>query len=117
MGSTSDLATSLQRSGERLTRPRTSVATLIDQRAGHFTSADLLDDAQRQGVSIGRATVFRTLELFAELGVVERIDLPTGEHAYVACKPAHHHHVVCSTCGRTSEIDDIGLEALTASVE
>jgi len=44
-----------------------------------------------------------------ELGVVERLDLPSGEHAYVECAPAHHHHVVCSRCGRTTEIDDAGL--------
>src|SRR5439155_26641965 len=74
------LTTSLRRSGERLTRPRKSVAVLIDQRDGHFTSADLVSDARRKGVPVGRATIFRTLELFAELGVVERIDLPTGEH-------------------------------------
>ena len=111
------LTTSLRRSGERLTRPRKTVASLIDQRDGHFTSADLVSDARRKGVPVGRATIFRTLELFAELGVVERIDLPTGEHAYVVCEPAHHHHVVCSSCGRTTEIDDAGLEAMTASVE
>jgi Fur family ferric uptake transcriptional regulator len=117
MTATPDLTTSLRRSGERMTRPRRTVAGLIDRRDGHFTSADLLGDARQRGVPIGRATIFRTLELFAELGVVERIDLPSGEHAYVVCEPAHHHHVVCSSCGRTAEIDDLGLEALTAGVE
>ena len=41
--------------------------------------------------------------------VVERLDLPSGEHAYVPCAPAHHHHVVCSRCGRAAEVEDCGV--------
>ena len=103
----------LGRAGYRLTRPRRVVADLIAARAGHFTAADLVEDATRARSGIGRATVFRALDLLLELGLVERIDLPSGEHAYVACEPAgHHHHVVCSSCGRTSEIDDSGLRSV-----
>jgi Fur family ferric uptake transcriptional regulator len=53
--------------------------------------------------------LFRALDLLVELGVVERLDLPSGEHAYVECAPVHHHHVVCSRCGRAAEVDDAGL--------
>ena len=56
--------------------------------------------------------MFRALELFEELGLVERIDLPNGEHAYVVCQPAHHHHVVCTRCGRSAEVDDLGMEPI-----
>lgn len=64
-----------------------------------------------------RATVFRSLDVLTDLGVVERLDLPTGEHAFVRCDPAHHHHIVCSTCGRSTEVDDNGLEAVAAAIE
>ena len=49
--------------------------------------------------SVARRSSGRSTSL-AELDAVERLDLPTGEHAYVACEPIHHHHVVCSSCGR-----------------
>ena len=65
---------------------------------------------------VGRATVFRTLEVLEALGAVERLDLPSGEHAYVVCERAHHHHVVCSSCGRTSEIDDAGLRVVVREI-
>jgi Fur family ferric uptake transcriptional regulator len=103
--------------GYRLTGPRRAVADLIEARDGHFTAADLLADAQSRRLGIGRATVFRALEVLVELGAVERIDLPSGEHAYVACEPRHHHHVVCSRCGRTSDIEDAGLLAVVDGVE
>jgi Fe2+ or Zn2+ uptake regulation protein len=106
----------LERSGHRVTEPRTSVAALIARRGGHFTAADLLDDARSRRLPLGRATIFRSLELFSELGVLERLDLPSGEHAYVACEPLHHHHVVCSRCGRTTEVEDCGMKAVAREV-
>ncbi|HUG47879.1 MAG TPA: transcriptional repressor, partial [Candidatus Limnocylindria bacterium] len=65
---------------------------------------------------LGRATIFRSLELFVELGVLERLDLPSGEHAYVRCEPVHHHHVVCSRCGRTTEVEDCGMQDVVREV-
>jgi len=61
--------------------------------------------------------VFRALDVLVALGAVERIDLPSGEHAYVACEPSHHHHVVCSSCGQTVDIEDAGLGAVVDDVE
>ena len=104
------LVAALDRAGYRLTEPRRAVAELIVAREGHFSAADLIDDARARRLGIGRATIFRALDLFTELSVLERLDLPTGEHAYVPCEPAgHHHHIVCSGCGRVTEIDEVGL--------
>jgi Fur family ferric uptake transcriptional regulator len=89
---------------------------LIADQDGHFTAADLVTAARGRRLGVGRATVFRTLDVLAELGAVERLDLPSGEHAYVGCDPAHHHHVVCSRCGRSTEIDDAGLRSVVGDV-
>ena len=89
---------------------------MIADQTGHFTAAELVAAARGRRLGVGRATVFRTLEVLEELGAVERLDLPNGEHAYVGCEPAHHHHVVCSRCGRTSEIDDAGLRSVVRDV-
>jgi Fe2+ or Zn2+ uptake regulation protein len=116
MVETQPLVRALDRAGYRLTEPRRAVADLITQRDGHFTAADLIDEARDRRLGIGRATIFRALDLFTELNVLERLDLPTGEHAYVPCEPAHHHHVVCSRCGRTTEAEDHGLQAMVDEV-
>src|SRR5215208_503452 len=102
-------STAVVRSGRRLTGARRTVADLIAGRHGHFTAADLLAEAAARRLRIGRATIFRTLELYVELNALERLDLPGGEHAYVACEPVHHHHVVCSACGRSTEVEDCGI--------
>src|SRR5512140_243648 len=91
----------------RETAPRRALGALIARRRGHFTAADLLADARQRDIHVGRATVFRTLDLFTDQGQLERIDLPSGEHAYVACAPQeHHHHVVCRSCGKSVEVAD-----------
>jgi Fe2+ or Zn2+ uptake regulation protein len=102
--------------GYRLTGPRRVLAGLIAGRAGHFTAEDLLSDSRRHHLGLGRATIFRSLDVLAELGVVERLDLPSGEHAFVACEPAHHHHVICSSCGRSTGVSDHGLEQVAEAI-
>jgi Fur family transcriptional regulator, ferric uptake regulator len=104
----------LDEAGHRLTRPRRAVAELIEAQDGAFTAADLLDAARARRIGVGRATIFRALDLFAELDVLERLELPSGDHAYVPCERVHHHHVVCSRCGRTTKVADCGIGAVAA---
>lgn len=99
----------LDTAGYRLTGPRRAVADLINEYDGHFTALELETEARRRRLGISRATLFRALDLLTELHVVERVDLPNGEHAYVPCARAHHHHVICSRCGRAAEVEDCGV--------
>jgi Fe2+ or Zn2+ uptake regulation protein len=114
---TEPLVAALDQAGYRLTQPRRALAALISGRDGHFTAADLLVEARDRRLGIGRATIFRALDLFADLGLLERLDLPTGDHAYVPCEPVHHHHVVCSECGTSTEVHDAGIQAVVDEVE
>ncbi len=106
---TNPIVAALDQAGYRITAPRRALADLIVDHDGHFTASDLATAARDRRAGISRATLFRALDLLVELGVVERLDLPNGDHAYVPCAAAHHHHVVCSRCGRTAEVDDAGL--------
>lgn len=60
------------------------------------------------GARVGRATVFRTLDLLVEIGALARIHgIEDGGRCvrYAVCAPAHHHHLVCRSCGRLDEVD------------
>lgn len=103
------LVDALDRAGYRLTEPRRAVAELVASQEAHFTAAGLAAEARERRLNIGRATIFRSLDVFATLGLVERVDLPGGEHAYVACDPVHHHHAICTSCGRSTDVLDHGL--------
>lgn len=111
------LLATLDDAGYRLTGPRRELAALIAGFDGAFSAADLVAAAQRSGLGVGRATVFRTLDVLGSLGAVERVDLPEGGHAYVACAPSvHHHHVICTACGLSTDADDPGMATLAAAV-
>ena len=107
----------LDTAGYRVTSSRRSLANLVLDLNGHFTASELASAGRQRGLRIGRATLFRALEVMIELGAVERLDLPSGEHAYVVCAPSHHHHVVCSRCGRTAEVEDEGLAEAVRRIE
>lgn len=117
MEASNPIVSALAGAGYRLTAPRRAVADLIAGHGGHFTASDLATAARDRQLGISRATLFRALDLLIELGVVERLDLPSGEHAYVPCATTHHHHVVCSRCGRTAEVDDSGLAVAVREIE
>jgi Fur family transcriptional regulator, ferric uptake regulator len=111
------IAETLGSAGHRLTGPRLAVAELVAARGGgHFTAADIAADTRSRRSGVGRATIFRTIDLLLEIGAIERIDLPDGEHAYVACQGVHHHHVVCTGCGRSTGVDDTELRAALGTI-
>jgi len=114
---TERIVRALERAGYQATPNRRLVARLVAATGGHFTAADLLERGRRERVKIGRATVFRALEVLTALRVVERLELPSGSHAYVGCDPdEHHHHLVCSNCGRSEDVADGELARLVDEV-
>jgi Fe2+ or Zn2+ uptake regulation protein len=117
MTTSQPLVSALDEAGYRLTEPRRAVAELVAAREGHFTANDILEDARARDLGIGRATVFRALDLFTVLEVLERIDLPSGDHAYVPCEPQHHHHIVCEGCGAVTDVADLGLGAAIEEIQ
>jgi Fur family ferric uptake transcriptional regulator len=116
MSDSATIIAMLDAGGHQVTDARREVAALVAAEDGPFTAHHLLESARCNRRMVGRATIFRTLELLADAGAIERLDLPNGEHAYVTCEPAHHHHVVCRRCGRSTEVADCGLEAVASAI-
>jgi len=92
--------------GFRDTGPRRAVVTTAI-RLGRFTAAELVDELKDEG--IGRATVFRTLELLTSLGVLDQLH-SDPRHAYTVCSPRHHHHLICSSCSKVVEVTAPAVE-------
>ena len=109
---------SLKRAGYRLTQARLTVLRVLEEERGHITSADVLAKVERVNPAIGRASVFRALELFTQLGIIRPTYISSSvTPTYVLMHGGHHHHVVCTECKRFFEFDDCDLEALTANLQ
>jgi len=108
----------LKQAGCRLTQARLTVLAVLEAERGHITSADVLAKVERVNPVIGRASVFRTLDLFTQLGIIRPTYIDTSlTPTYVMMRDGHHHHVICTACKRFFEFDDCGMEALTRSLE
>ena len=110
------IVNALEEAGYRRTAPRRALAELVASSSSHFTADGLLRESRRRRLGVTRATVFRSLDVLSDLGLVERLDLPSGEHAFVACEPEHHHHVICSSCGSSMPVEDPGIERLAEAI-
>lgn len=94
----------VSRAGYRLTGPRRAILEAVAARQGHFRAEEILDEARQAAPKTGRATVYRTLLMLAELGLVEQLHLGEGSHSFVVGDPGHHHHLICSQCGNVIEV-------------
>ncbi len=93
--------------GLRSTGPRHTVVEAIAAKEGAFNPEALVDELRPGG--IGRATVYRTLELLESRGMLTRIHLD-GCHGFTVCDEGHHHHLVCRSCSKVVSIDAKGIE-------
>lgn len=107
----------IRESGNKVTHARLTVLKALERYDGHPTSADVLDAVADIDDSVGRASVFRTLDLFTQLSIIRPTYVNTGAPQYVLLPDGHHHHVVCLNCNRTIEFDECGLGELEARLE
>ncbi len=66
---------------------------------------ELWHDLQKFDPRLGRATVFRAVEMLVNLGLLNRIEFSDGSHTYRACGDNHHHHLTCTKCHRIVDVD------------
>lgn len=93
----------------RMTTQRRQVISALRSARRYLTAQQLHERLRLKRPRIGLATVYRTLEALRELGLVSTSSPKLGEAAYVWCTSEHHHHAICSRCGR---VDDVPCKAL-----
>lgn len=108
----------LRNAGYKLTHARLTVLDVIQNLGGHCTSAQVLESVGETDESIGRASVFRTLDLLTQLGIIRPTYVDTSmTPQYVMMPNGHHHHIICSNCNRVIEFENCGLSELTDKLE
>lgn len=92
--------------GPRMTRQRTAVVETL-RAVDRFASPKVIHEAlEQRGEKVGLTTVYRTLQSLAEIGAVDVLQTPDGETLYRHClTDHHHHHLVCTRCGRSEEVE------------
>ncbi|MGH2504483.1 MAG: Fur family transcriptional regulator [Ktedonobacterales bacterium] len=107
------------RIGLRNTRQRRLIAerlAALTVTGVDFTAQDFWHDLLRDDPRLGRATVYRAVDILLGEGFLDRISFADGTHRYRVCGSAHHHHMTCVRCQRVVEIDACLPPALFAAI-
>jgi Fur family transcriptional regulator, ferric uptake regulator len=103
----------LARRGLRLTPARRAIVEAVLQHAGHFAIEELLTDLRARGLAASKATVYRSLPLLTEAGILSPAVLTGEERTYErAVGREHHDHLICRGCGKVIEFEYEAIEVL-----
>ena len=101
----------LRQAGIRMTAQRKLVLDILARASSHLNASEIYERGQRQDARPSLATVYRTLNLFKNRGVVRELHLNEKHHHYELRSKGDHSHLVCRKCGRVIEVDSAPLVA------
>ncbi len=116
MSPQSQLRDTLRGSGRRLTDQRRLLLELLQEHGGHLDAHELYRLAQERDPRLNLSTVYRTLSLLRDLGLVDEQHLGEDHHHYELKAPATHYHLVCRNCGSVVEFTSPLIEQLKEAV-
>jgi Fe2+ or Zn2+ uptake regulation protein len=126
-----ELLDELTKAGYSNTRARRAVVDALVASAGPVSPGSLLEAGRRWHPALGLVTVYRTLEILEQLGLVRKLHLEEGCHSYALStaalradrhdhahgEDAHGHHIICQKCHRAVEFEGCDIDAVIASVQ
>jgi len=110
-----DLSALLERNGVRATPRRLEVLEELARETDDVTAQQLWSRLRERASRAGLATVYRTLALLSETGVIDVLSHHGGEQCYRLCGAEHHHHLLCEQCHKVVEVSQCGLDDWVAS--
>ena len=100
MNETVDLDAVLRKHGHRVTEPRRVVWDVLGSAVSHLTAEQITDQAQSREPGVNRASIYRSLTLFADLGLARESNLGSDDAArWELAHPDDQFHLICESCG------------------
>ena len=111
-----EVVTTLRQHGYKLTRQRRVVIQAIGSTEDHHTPIAIYEKVHQDYPNIGLVTIYRTLEILARLKLICELHAGGSCHSYTISASGHHHHLICSNCGRVINFTGCELEELQQSL-
>jgi len=102
----------LQKNGHRLTLQRMLVIEALHNADRHISAEEIYKQLHSRHPYANISTVYRTLELLKKLNLVMETDFGEGCVRYHVAEKGHHHHLVCHSCGKTTDLEESALHSL-----
>ena len=111
-----EVVAALRQYGYKLTPQRRAVIQAITSSQDHLTPATIYKRVHEGYPNIGLVTVYRTLEILAELKLICELHAGGSCRSYTISTPQHHHHLICSNCGIVIDFTSYDLSELEQSL-
>lgn len=121
MMNATDFKEKLKEKGCKLTMQRRSVLdVLLEHSNDHLSTEEIYDKVKGKFPEIGLATVYRTVQLFEEMGIVDRLNFDDGCSRFELASEDtvhHHHHLICEQCNKVYEVENDLLDDIEKEIE
>ena len=95
--------------GYRLTPQRLMIVAAIEHSDHHISAEEIYTQVLAKYPHVNISTIYRTLDLLKQLGLVTQTDLGESRVRYHSAEKGHHHHLVCQECGAVIDLDEAVL--------
>ena len=112
-----DMSSRLSELGYRLTPQRLMIVQAVEAADNHISAEEIYLQVRARYPHMNISTVYRTLELLSELGLVTETDMGDGRVRYHSMGKGHHHHLVCQKCGAIIDVEESVLNPLWAEIQ
>jgi Fur family ferric uptake transcriptional regulator len=102
----------LSHQGYRMTPQRLMIVSAIENSENHISAEDIYTQVVAKYPNVNVSTVYRTLELLEQLGLVTKTEMGIGRIMYHPIEKGHHHHLICRNCGNIIDLDESALRHL-----
>ncbi|MDP2920626.1 MAG: Fur family transcriptional regulator [Dehalococcoidia bacterium] len=102
----------LGKKGLRMTPQRLMIIAAIEKSDNHIGADEIYTQVVEKYPNVNISTVYRTLDVLEEMGMVTKTDLGGGRVQYHPAEKGHHHHLVCRECGKITDLDEAALSVL-----
>ncbi len=107
----------LQENQFKRTKNRDTILQFFSNKDRYLTALDVKNFMSDDNPGISFDTIYRNLSTFSELGILEETDLNGERHFRMQCDPGvHHHHFICTACGKTRNIPHCPMEMITVNL-
>lgn len=116
MSNREDFLATLRERGYRITPQRELIINAISPTSSHFTAEVIFDQVHQHTKAVNIATIYRTLDLLVEEGLISRSDFGQGQTVYATEDHGPHLHLVCRLCGQVTAADAAYAQPLADSL-
>ena len=107
-----EIVACLHEHGHKVTPQRVAIIQTVLESSELLTPSALYEKVKKADPEVGEVTVYRTLNILEELGLVCMVLTENNSHSYIGCPSEHHDHLICSDCGKVVNFTHCDLELL-----